>query len=97
MSETTPPSKPSSTPSNIPPPQPSSPQAPPAMGAGDTSYMDWPFVKMFTQAGAPPPTRDEAIKMITQAIKNMLATEIERANRIHKETMQKMKEALEDQ
>jgi hypothetical protein len=52
---------------------------------------------MFTASGAPPPTKEQLLQMINQTIKNMLTTEIERSNRIHKETMQKMKEALEDQ
>jgi hypothetical protein len=83
------PAVPSQSPSSPPPPMPS--------GGGDTSYLDWPFAKMFTQGGAPPPTKAQLIQMINQTIKNMLTTEIERSNRIHKETMQKMKEALEDQ
>ncbi|HSX04222.1 MAG TPA: hypothetical protein VLG76_05780 [Rhabdochlamydiaceae bacterium] len=90
------PTQPQPTPPSGPPAQPSSPP-PVAPGGGDTSYLDWPFVKMFTAAGAPPPTRDEAIKMINLAIKNMLTTEIERQNAAHKESMQKMKEAFEDE
>ena len=84
----------------VPPqPSPSTPSQPaPAMpSAWGGDYMDWPFVKMFTQAGAPPPTRDQAIQMIQQTIKNLLSDEIERSNRIHKENMQKIKEAFEDQ
>jgi predicted RNase H-like HicB family nuclease len=52
---------------------------------------------MFTQAGAPPPTRDQALQMINQAIKTMLSDQIEQANKAHKEAMQRMKEAFEDQ
>lgn len=96
MSSTTPTGGPGQP---VPPSQPptSSGSTPPPMGDGDNSYLDWPFAKMFTQAGAPPPTRDEVLKMIQQTIQNQLSPAIQHQADKYKESMQKWKEALEDQ
>lgn len=95
MSSVNPPGAGQPAPSNQPSAAPGS--TPPPTGDGDTSYLNWPFAKMFTQAGAPPPTRDEILKMIQQTIQNQLSPEIQRQADKYKESMQKWKEALEDQ